>query len=109
MTQTVDLEQVIARAVEALVRAIDPEQIILFGSAARGEFGPDSDLDLLLVVDEGTFSSETHARAREALRHLGVPKDLLYTFPALLDARRHVVGTLEEVAAREGRVLYQRF
>jgi len=106
--QTVDLERILERAVKALVEAIDPEQIILFGSAARGEFGADSDLDFLVVMDEARFSRETRIRAREALFDLEVPKDIMYTFPDRYQARKHLIGTIEEPAHREGRVLYER-
>ena len=47
-----------ARAIDELVtqvvRAVSPLKIILFGSAARGQAGPDSDIDLLVVMPEGT-------------------------------------------------------
>ena len=45
---TVD-EAVLAEIVQRLVRAVDPDRIILFGSRARGDHRPDSDLDLLLI------------------------------------------------------------
>jgi predicted nucleotidyltransferase len=108
MSQTIDLEPILERAVKALVEAIDPEQIILFGSAARGEFGPGSDLDFLLVVDEARFGGEMQRRGRMALRHLGVPKDIFYSFPERFAGRKDLIGTIEEPAHREGRVLYAR-
>ena len=108
MAQAIDLEPIIERAVKALVEAIDPERIILFGSAARGEFGEDSDLDLLVVVQEATLSPQVRIKAREALFDLELPKDLLYTFPDRFEARKHLIGTIEEPAHREGRVLYER-
>ena len=108
MPEVTDLERILERAVKALVTAVDPEQIILFGSAARGEFGPDSDLDFLLVVDQARFGPQTRLRAREALFDLEVPKDIMYTFPDRFEARKHLVGTIEEPAHREGRVVYER-
>ncbi len=106
--ETVDLEAILERAVKALVEAVDPEQIILFGSAARGDFGEDSDLDFLVVVDEANFGRQTRVRALDALADLEVPKDILYSFPARFEARKHLIGTIEEPAHREGRVLYSR-
>lgn len=44
------LERKIEQMVLQIVKRFDPERIILFGSAARGEAGPDSDVDLLVVM-----------------------------------------------------------
>lgn len=107
-TQAIDLEAILERAVKALVEAVDPEQIILFGSAARGEFGEDSDLDFLVVVDDEKSLPEARLRARRALRGLGAPKDLVYTTPQAFEQRKHLIGSIEEPAHREGRVLYER-
>ncbi len=50
MIRTVD-KDLIEEIVRRLVAAIDPDRIILFGSRARGDSGPDSDLDLLIIKD----------------------------------------------------------
>ena len=44
------VQPVIRRMVRRLVKQFDPDQIILFGSHARGDAGPDSDIDLLVVM-----------------------------------------------------------
>jgi len=66
---------------EELVRRIiavaHPRRIILFGSAARGDMGPDSDLDVLVVMPDGTHRRRT---AREIYRHMwgfGFAKDIV--------------------------------
>ena len=48
-------EKVLAEIVQRVVEAAQPDKIILFGSAARGEMGPDSDIDLL-VIKSGKFN-----------------------------------------------------
>lgn len=108
MAQPQDLEAIIERAVKALVEAIDPEQIILFGSAARGEFGEGSDLDFLVVVDGRGAGGEAKARAWDALGDLKVPKDVVFTTTERLRRYGDVRWTLEESATREGRQLYAR-
>ena len=45
-----NMKAIIDRMVKRIVKKFDPEQIILFGSHARGEAGPDSDVDLLVVM-----------------------------------------------------------
>jgi len=47
-----EIPDVLDEVVQRIVAVADPEKIILFGSAARGELGPDSDLDLLVVKSE---------------------------------------------------------
>jgi predicted nucleotidyltransferase len=42
----------LAEIVRRLVAAYQPERIYLFGSVARGEAGPDSDYDLLVIVPD---------------------------------------------------------
>ena len=60
-------EKVLAEIVRRVVEAAQPDKIILFGSAARGEMGPDSDIDLL-VIKSGKFN---HWRLLTAIyRHL---------------------------------------
>ena len=43
-------EQQLQAIVDIIIRVADPEQIILFGSRARGDARPDSDVDLLIIV-----------------------------------------------------------
>ena len=69
------------RMVEVIVREVDPETIILFGSRARGEARADSDVDLL-VVERAPFTAQRSRlseanRLYMALRNLPVSKDLL--------------------------------
>lgn len=96
--------------VAIIVREINPDTVILFGSQARGEARPDSDVDLLIVVPE-PFSPQ-HSRRQEtarlylALRALGIAKDLLLysreEFERFRDSPHHIIGR----ALREGRVVY---
>lgn len=101
----------IREMVETIVREADPDTVILFGSRARGDARPDSDVDLLIVERE-PFSPQ-HSRRQEtarlylALRKIALPKDLLLysrdEFELFKDSPHHVVGR----ARREGRVLHE--
>jgi len=62
---------------ERIVNASQPEKIILFGSHARGDFGPDSDLDLLVVIRGVKHLRAEGTRLRGALRGLLVPVDIV--------------------------------
>lgn len=103
---------VVKRLVRAIVGAIDPEQIILFGSRARGSHGMDSDIDLLVVQSEPFDAARSRyresVRAYEAVSGMGVATDILvYSRPEVeywRDSLNHVVAR----ALREGEVLYER-
>lgn len=104
--------ELLQRLVEIIVGEAHPEAIILFGSRARGDAGPDSDVDLL-VIEREPFS-RAHSRIGEAnrlymaIRHVPVATDLLLYSRDEID---HWKGSLNHVigrAWREGRVLHGR-
>ena len=99
-------------AIRAMVRRIveqfGPERIILFGSHARGEGGPDSDVDLLIVMPVRAPKHEEEIRIGVALHDFPFPKDIVISTPEEFAWRKEIVGTIEYPAVREGRVLYAR-
>jgi predicted nucleotidyltransferase len=98
------IEQMVARIVEQF----DPEQIIMFGSQARGDTGPDSDVDLLVVLPVEGSKLEKAIEIGVALHGIGVAKDIIVTRPEEFAWRKDVIGTIEYPAAHEGKVLYVR-
>lgn len=63
--------------VKRTVAAVNPVRIILFGSAAREAMGPDSDIDLLIVVRDGVHRRRTAQTVYKSLRGVGVSKDVV--------------------------------
>jgi predicted nucleotidyltransferase len=102
---TVELIPTIA---ERIVRQFEPLRIILFGSQARGEAGPESDVDLLVVLPEVADKRQAAIEIRRALADLPVSKDIVVTTPAEISRRGDLVGTALRPALREGTVLYER-
>jgi predicted nucleotidyltransferase len=98
----------IERMVKRIVKRFHPEQIILFGSQARGDAGPDSDVDLLVVMRVDRSVDEKRLEIHEALHGIPVSVDILLTSPEDFAWRKDVVGTIEWPATREGKVLYAR-
>jgi predicted nucleotidyltransferase len=92
--------------VERLLQAFHPRQIILFGSHARGEATPDSDVDLLVVVDRVDHPRQAMAAALRLFPDLFTPKDIIFTDPIRLKERCQIPYSLESIALREGRILY---
>jgi predicted nucleotidyltransferase len=101
-------ERAIREMVRRIVRQFHPERVILFGSHARGEAGPDSDVDLLVVMPVKGSRREKAIEIGVALHDIQVPKDIIVTTPEEFEWRKQVVGTIERPAAREGKVLYSR-
>jgi predicted nucleotidyltransferase len=100
-------EDQIESAVAILVREAQPEQIILFGSYARGEATAESDLDLLVVGKEVRHSQAEMARLRRALSPLRIPVDILVTdVKHLSSSWADFPGSYLYDALREGKVLY---
>ena len=71
-------DPILAEVVRRLQELYHPEQIYLFGSTARGESGPDSDYDLMVVVADSTpVALRDSGRAYKAIWRLGVATDVL--------------------------------
>ena len=102
------VETEIQKMVRRIVRRFHPERIILFGSHARGDASPDSDVDLLVVMPVEGSRREKAIEIRVALHDIRVPKDIIVTTPEDFEWRKEIPGTIERPAAREGRALYVR-
>jgi HEPN domain-containing protein/predicted nucleotidyltransferase len=101
------LEEWVPNVVTDLVAACDPLRVILFGSVARGDHGPDSDLDVLVVLPDAPLADvgQLTTDLRRAVR-APVPLEIHLRDRRAFERRRAIVGAVEEAAAREGRVLY---
>jgi predicted nucleotidyltransferase len=107
-TASLSVEEAIDEMVCRIVERFDPEQIILFGSHARGAATPDSDVDLLVVMPVAGSKREKQLEVRLALHDVPLPKDVIVTTPEEFAWRKEVPGTIERPASREGRVVYAR-
>lgn len=100
--------QLIDRMVRVIIRKFNPERIILFGSHARGEAGPDSDVDLLVVMPVKGSRRQKAVEIGVALHDIRMPKDIIVTTPEDFEWRKEIAGTIERPAVREGTILYAR-
>lgn len=100
--------QAIDAMVHRIVERFDPDQIILFGSQARGTAGPGSDVDLLVIMPVSGSKRARQLELRMALHDIAVPKDIILATPDEVARRRDIVGTIIRPALRVGKVLYAR-
>jgi predicted nucleotidyltransferase len=92
--------------VQRVVQAARPDKIILFGSAARGDMGPDSDVDLL-VVKAGRFNRwRLTAAIYRHLRGKGAPVDVIVVTPEEVERYCDSPYLVIRPALREGKVVY---
>jgi predicted nucleotidyltransferase len=91
----------LAEVVRRLVEAYQPERIYLFGSVARGDAGPDSDYDLLIVVPDDAPQAKRRSRlAYEALWHTGIAADVLVCTHTYFEDRRSLKASLPGTVLR---------
>jgi len=108
-------EPVLDEIVRRIVRAVHPERVYLFGSRARGDAGPDSDYDLMVLVRDakeplGDLSRRAYdemGRMQMALRESHPPGTDILLWPAeKFDRWKHLAAELPATVLREGRLLY---
>ncbi len=100
-------EPLLAEIVQRLVKACQPERIYLFGSMARGDAGPDSDYDILLLVERPTEPLyRLSQRGFRALRGIDAAVDVVVWDRATFDARLHLPASFPATVVREGRLLH---
>ena len=98
--------RVVDRMIQTVVASVRPLRIILFGSAARGEMGPDSDLDVLVVMPNGTHRRKTAQQLYRQIRGLGVPFDIVVATSEDLEVHRSNPGLIYQTILREGTEVY---
>ncbi len=98
--------RVIERLVEMVVTVAQPLRIVLFGSAARGQVAPDSDLDILVVMPPGTHRRKTAQRLYREVRGLGIPFDIVVATPEDLELYKSNPSLIYGSILREGTEVY---
>jgi uncharacterized protein len=94
---------------DPVVAYFQPRRIIVFGSAARGDAGPDSDIDLLVVLDDDAPPEKLTLKAGyEARRSYRQPADVIPCREDTFRRKSRIVGTLAYAASHEGIVVYER-
>ena len=101
-------EQTLQTIVAKIAEAVHPQKIILFGSWARGERGPHSDIDILVIQETTLPRPQRYAQVRKLFWGMGIPMDILVYTPQEFTRYQSVPGSFTYTVAREGKELYVR-
>ena len=99
-------ELAIRRMTDVIVEWFAPISVILFGSRARGDADGHSDVDLLVVMPDGTDENEACIAMCVALQHSPLPKDILVNTQERMERRGRMLGSVQRAALKEGVRLY---
>jgi uncharacterized protein len=89
-----------------IIEKYQPEKIILFGSAARGEIGPNSDIDLLIIKKNTPYYGADRTRELSKLIDRDLPLDLLVYRPEEFEKRVSMGDPFLKAILKEGKVLH---
>ena len=99
-------QEILDEIVQRIVEVAQPEKIILFGSAARGEMGFHSDIDLL-IVKGGVNALKLMSRIYSRLYGVGAAVDAIVVSPEDVERYKNCHALVIKPALREGRVIYE--
>lgn len=101
-----NITTIIEQLVQRIVQEIQPLRIILFGSAVRGDIGPHSDIDLLVVMPEGVHRRRIAQILYQNIRGINRPFDIIVATPADLEKQKNAIGLIYKTILQEGREIY---
>ena len=99
-------ESLVQEIVRRLLTVVQPDKIILFGSAATGKMTRDSDIDLLIVREKPDKSINTYMTLQDSLDGLGFPFDVFQIQSEEFEETRDIFGGIAYPAHKYGRVIY---
>ena len=103
---SIDFQKEIENITIQIIKKYKPEKIILFGSAARGEMGPDSDADFLVIKANTPFYGADRIRELSRMIERNIPVDLLVYKPEEFKSRLELGDPFLKAVVKEGKVLY---
>ena len=99
-------KEVLEDIIHRIVEVADPEKIILFGSAARGEMGRNSDVDLL-IIRKGGYDHDLVGRIYHRLWGVEAAVDAIVASPDDVERYKDSHALIYKPALKEGRVVYE--
>lgn len=106
MTRVVD-DQLLKEVARRILTVVQPDRIILFGSAASGNFSDESDLDILVLEKKPGNTRRERVRISDALLGLGYSCDVFVMGTEAFEESKTVIGGLAFPANKYGQVIYE--
>ena len=100
------LDKTVQDAIGRILSVVSPKQVVLFGSAARGDLHEDSDIDLLVVVPNGTHRRETAQSIYRNMVGLDFAADIVVVTEDDVEKYRDAEGWVIREALAEGKLVY---
>ena len=102
----IGVESIVRRMVERVVERFDPISVWLFGSMARGDCNMHSDVDLMVIMPEGTDCKTAGLDIRGELRGSMLPKDIMVNTPDTFRRMANDLGSIQYDVSKYGVMLY---
>jgi predicted nucleotidyltransferase len=99
---------VVAEITRRIVATAHPQRILLFGSVARGQSNPDSDLDMLVIVRGPVHRRALAQEIYKNLHGILTPVDIVVATEQDVQEHGQAIGSILRPALREGKVIYDR-
>lgn len=100
-------DKLVSQVVTRILKVVEPERIILFGSATTSTMTPDSDIDLLVIERCLGSEREESIRLRKALSDMDIPVDVFAMTSERFEETKEVIGGLAYPANKYGKVIYE--
>ena len=101
----------IEKAKNTILKAVDVEQIILFGSYARGDYNKDSNIDLMVII-EGKIDRKEKNKILDKMAIIffenNLNVDFLIETKEDIEKYRNIIGTIIKTALEQGRILWKK-
>ena len=102
------IKPILQEMVRRMVQAVSPIKIILFGSYARGTPHRHSDVDMMIVLDDGIDTRAEHLKALDSLDRVGIDHNIITISQQRLKELADDVGYIYYYALRDGVTLHER-
>ena len=106
-TTAIPHQDILDEIIRRVSRVVHPRRIMLFGSAVRGQMGPDSDLDLLVIVRGPVHRRALAQEIYSNLHGIPMPVDVVVATEEDIERYGDRVGTILRPALREGEIIYE--
>jgi len=106
-TTAIPHQDILDEIIRRVSRVVHPRRIMLFGSAVRGQMGPDSDLDLLVIVRGPVHRRALAQEIYSNLHGIPMPVDVVVVTEEDIERYGDGIGTILRPALREGEVIYE--